>query len=260
LRQWERPGESGVEITDIGAICRTETILDALANRRPAPPAGNATRAGDTQSTAGEPDAGEQGARAPGVAHPGSHDQDARAPGVAHPGARELEAGGGAAEYSVYSAQASTAQGAEHAAAPRGDQALSVLAALAADVDEPARPSFGEDPWQDDAFLLQVRMACGGSRVPGTASAAAGRRVPGRPVHVGAASRSSRRCRSQGATLVTSWYAPMRNGVAVAAVTATAFCGGCRVSIRPQAIQELRSSLTPMMRCESCGRYLYWQE
>ncbi len=51
-----------------------------------------------------------------------------------------------------------------------------------------------------------------------------------------------------------------RNGVAVAVVTATAFCGGCRVSIRPQAIQELRSSLTPMMRCESCGRYLYWQE
>jgi predicted nucleic acid-binding Zn-ribbon protein len=43
-------------------------------------------------------------------------------------------------------------------------------------------------------------------------------------------------------------------------VTATAFCGGCRVGIRPQAIQELRSAVTPMMRCESCGRYLYWQE
>ncbi|HEX2438051.1 MAG TPA: C4-type zinc ribbon domain-containing protein [Methylomirabilota bacterium] len=51
-----------------------------------------------------------------------------------------------------------------------------------------------------------------------------------------------------------------RNGVAVAAVNASAFCGGCRVSIRPQAIQELRSAVTPMMRCESCGRYLYWQE
>jgi predicted nucleic acid-binding Zn-ribbon protein len=43
-------------------------------------------------------------------------------------------------------------------------------------------------------------------------------------------------------------------------VTASAFCGGCRVSIRPQAIQELRSATTAMMRCESCGRYLYWQE
>jgi uncharacterized protein len=51
-----------------------------------------------------------------------------------------------------------------------------------------------------------------------------------------------------------------RGGVAVAAVQATAFCGGCRVTIRPQAIQELRSGTTPMMRCESCGRYLYWQE
>jgi uncharacterized protein len=51
-----------------------------------------------------------------------------------------------------------------------------------------------------------------------------------------------------------------RNGVAVASVTGGAFCGGCRVSIRPQAIQELRSATTAMMRCESCGRYLYWQE
>ncbi len=51
-----------------------------------------------------------------------------------------------------------------------------------------------------------------------------------------------------------------RNGVAVASVGANAFCGGCRVSIRPQAIQELRSGMTVMMRCESCGRYLYWQE
>lgn len=51
-----------------------------------------------------------------------------------------------------------------------------------------------------------------------------------------------------------------RHGVAVAVVNASAFCGGCRVGIRPQAIQELRSAMTPMMRCESCGRYLYWQE
>jgi predicted nucleic acid-binding Zn-ribbon protein len=51
-----------------------------------------------------------------------------------------------------------------------------------------------------------------------------------------------------------------RNGVAVASVNSTAFCSGCRVTIRPQAIQELRSAMTAMMRCESCGRYLYWQE
>lgn len=50
-----------------------------------------------------------------------------------------------------------------------------------------------------------------------------------------------------------------RGGVAVAAVSTAAVCGGCRVSIRPQAVQELRSG-SGLMVCESCGRYLYWQE
>jgi uncharacterized protein len=50
-----------------------------------------------------------------------------------------------------------------------------------------------------------------------------------------------------------------RGGIAVAAVSAAAVCGGCRVGIRPQAVQELRAA-TGLMVCESCGRYLYWQE
>ena len=50
-----------------------------------------------------------------------------------------------------------------------------------------------------------------------------------------------------------------RAGIAVAQVNASAICGGCRVSIRPQALQELRVA-RDLMRCESCGRYLYWQE
>ena len=48
-----------------------------------------------------------------------------------------------------------------------------------------------------------------------------------------------------------------RGGLAIAPVM-TGFCGGCRVTIRPQALQELRGST--LMRCESCGRYLYWSE
>jgi uncharacterized protein len=48
-----------------------------------------------------------------------------------------------------------------------------------------------------------------------------------------------------------------RGGLAIAPAM-TGVCGGCRVSIRPQAIQELRSAT--LMRCESCGRYLYWSE
>jgi hypothetical protein len=50
-----------------------------------------------------------------------------------------------------------------------------------------------------------------------------------------------------------------RGGVAVATVTAAGFCSACRVTIRPQAMQELRSA-TELMLCESCGRYLYWSE
>ena len=54
--------------------------------------------------------------------------------------------------------------------------------------------------------------------------------------------------------------AKARSGIAVASVSVTAICGGCRVSIRPQAILELRAGTTVLMRCESCGRFLYWQE
>ena len=50
-----------------------------------------------------------------------------------------------------------------------------------------------------------------------------------------------------------------RGGVAVATVGSTAVCSACRVTIRPQAIQELRTA-RPLMLCESCGRYLFWQE
>jgi predicted nucleic acid-binding Zn-ribbon protein len=50
-----------------------------------------------------------------------------------------------------------------------------------------------------------------------------------------------------------------RGGVAVASVGTAAICGACRVTIRPQAIQELRAA-NDLMICESCGRYLYWQE
>jgi uncharacterized protein len=50
-----------------------------------------------------------------------------------------------------------------------------------------------------------------------------------------------------------------RGGVAVATVGATAICSACRVTIRPQAIQELRAAAS-LMLCENCGRFLFWQE
>ena len=48
-------------------------------------------------------------------------------------------------------------------------------------------------------------------------------------------------------------------GLAVVPVTTTAVCGGCRMAIRPQALQELRT-VTGLVHCENCGRYLYWNE
>jgi len=46
-------------------------------------------------------------------------------------------------------------------------------------------------------------------------------------------------------------------GVAVAEVAKPNFCGGCRVTITPQRLQELRQQ-NALIHCESCGRYLYW--
>jgi len=50
-----------------------------------------------------------------------------------------------------------------------------------------------------------------------------------------------------------------RGGLAVTTVGSASVCGGCRMSIRPQALQELRSG-SSLTVCEHCGRYLYWQE
>jgi predicted nucleic acid-binding Zn-ribbon protein len=46
-------------------------------------------------------------------------------------------------------------------------------------------------------------------------------------------------------------------GVAVVEVTKPNFCGGCHVTMTPQRLQELRQQ-NALIRCESCGRYLYW--
>jgi hypothetical protein len=69
------------------------------------------------------------------------------------------------------------------------------------------------------------------------------------------------RAREITASLLSSYERILkaRGGVAVAAVGAGPVCGACRVSIRPQAMQELRTT-GDLMLCESCGRYLYWQD
>jgi hypothetical protein len=74
------------------------------------------------------------------------------------------------------------------------------------------------------------------------------------------AERSSR-ARELPAALLASYdrIIKARAGTAVASVGANGICGGCRMSIRPQALLELRNA-TGLMTCESCGRYLYWQE
>jgi hypothetical protein len=69
------------------------------------------------------------------------------------------------------------------------------------------------------------------------------------------------RARELPAGLLASYERIMkaRGGTAVASVGAASICGGCRMSIRPQALMELRVA-TGLMTCESCGRYLDYSE
>jgi predicted nucleic acid-binding Zn-ribbon protein len=46
-------------------------------------------------------------------------------------------------------------------------------------------------------------------------------------------------------------------GAAIVTVVKPNFCGGCRVTMTPQRLQELRQQ-NALIHCESCGRYLYW--
>jgi predicted nucleic acid-binding Zn-ribbon protein len=48
-----------------------------------------------------------------------------------------------------------------------------------------------------------------------------------------------------------------RGGLALAQVIKPNLCGGCRMTVTPQRLQELRAQTAPLP-CESCGRYLYW--
>jgi predicted nucleic acid-binding Zn-ribbon protein len=48
-----------------------------------------------------------------------------------------------------------------------------------------------------------------------------------------------------------------RGGLAIAEVAKPQSCGGCRVTLPPQRLQELKQQ-NALIRCESCGRYLYW--
>jgi predicted nucleic acid-binding Zn-ribbon protein len=48
-----------------------------------------------------------------------------------------------------------------------------------------------------------------------------------------------------------------RGGLALAAVLKPNLCSGCRMTVTPQRLQELRQQ-NALIACESCGRYLYW--
>lgn len=50
-----------------------------------------------------------------------------------------------------------------------------------------------------------------------------------------------------------------RGGLAVAPVDAAGVCGGCRMALTPQRLQETKQQAT-LLNCESCGRFLYWAD
>ncbi len=239
-RRRKRPGESGEEIADIGAICRTEAILNALAARRARerePAAGQSGAAGKPVSEApgvpergvGDSCAGGPGAGRPRVAE--AHEGDSGTGGVSgcgagSPGARDRgmpEPAKGESGAAASAPEATVAKGAKKpgetgdtgekketaetagtagivvpevsggvmpeggvpggvmpggavggSGVSGGDPALAVLAALASDVDEHAEPPCLHDPWQDDAFLCQIRAVCGDSGVQGKAGLTCG--------------------------------------------------------------------------------------
>ena len=51
-----------------------------------------------------------------------------------------------------------------------------------------------------------------------------------------------------------------RGGLAVARVLPVdggSICGGCRMTLTPQCLQEVKQQ-SALLNCESCGRFLYW--
>jgi len=59
-------------------------------------------------------------------------------------------------------------------------------------------------------------------------------------------------------TILTDYDKLLRHlGAAIVPVVKPNFCGGCRVTMTPQRLQELRQQ-NALIHCESCGRYLYW--
>jgi uncharacterized protein len=68
------------------------------------------------------------------------------------------------------------------------------------------------------------------------------------------------RARELPAALIASYdrILKARAGLALAEALPSGICAGCRMAIRPQAMQELRAQ-ADLITCESCGRYLYWR-
>jgi len=48
-----------------------------------------------------------------------------------------------------------------------------------------------------------------------------------------------------------------RGGLALVPVTRPNLCSGCRMTVTPQRLQQLKQQ-NALVGCESCGRYLYW--
>ncbi len=167
-RQRQRPGESGDEIIDIGAICRTDAIVNAFTARR----AGEREPGQGHSGPAGEPEPGAASAAAAcagdvcaaDVSGAGMRGSDARSGPGSGPDVRNEPASAGDVRTLFVDRDMSD-----------GDPALCVLAALMADVDEGVGPRSCCHSWQNDIFLRQIRAACRTSRVAGTGGAGSAR-------------------------------------------------------------------------------------
>jgi len=210
-RPEHRSGESGEEIADLGAIRRTEALLNAFTAGQP----GDWDPAAAHSTTANVPNARERGTAGRGTAGRGTAGRGTAGSSASEPITSEPGGGEpGAAQRGTEGGSSVDRSGAgEPCAVPRllahpsTREALSVLAALVADVDEHAWPSTHHRAGRGDDRIREIRAACGKGRRPGIAGTGTGR------------------------IMLACWRAGMRHGMAMTVAASVVVSGAAAAAI-----------------------------
>jgi predicted nucleic acid-binding Zn-ribbon protein len=117
---------------------------------------------------------------------------------------------------------------------------------------------------RQERLLLEIREAEGRLRAcqdeGGRDEAAMRERLRGLEVDLAAlGSERSELTRQLPAPVLVNYQRILRarSGLAIVPIVKPNLCAGCRMTVTPQRIQELRQQ-SALIPCESCGRFLYW--